>query len=221
MNEHATTDWAIEQLRGVFPLPAAVPADPVETLVQTILSQNTTDTNRDRAYHSLRSRFPSLDAIADADPAEIAASIRAGGLHHQKAIRIRDVLRRIRTERGAFDLSFLGDLPPATGMGWLLASPGIGRKTASIVLLFSFGLPVFPVDTHVARTTRRIGWVRPGEDPHRRMNEILPPDPKRMADLHLLLIELGRRLCRPRRPACASCPLRDRCRTGRRSGRPP
>jgi len=189
----------------------------MEALVLTVLSQNTNDRNRDRAYRSLRRRFPSWDLLADADPAEIASAIRVGGLHQQKAVRIRDVLQRIRTERGRFDLSFLADGPIDAGMDWLLASPGVGRKTASIVLLFAFGFPVFPVDTHVARTTRRIGWVRPGEDPHRRMNAILPPDSRRMADLHLLLIELGRRLCRPRNPDCPRCPLRERCETGRRA----
>jgi endonuclease-3 len=187
--------------------------DPVEELVLTILSQNTNDRNRDRAYAALMERFGSLAAVKDASPEEIAAAIRVGGLHHRKGERIKQVLARIAAERGKLDLSFLGELPLDAALSWLLSFPGVGRKTAGIVLLFSFGKPYFPVDTHIARVTRRLGLVGPKEDPHAKMNALLPPDPALMAQLHLGLIRLGRELCSPRRPKCSPCPLCDLCPT--------
>jgi len=185
--------------------------DPVEELVTTILSQNTNDRNRDRAYAALIERFGSLEAVKDASPDEISAAIRVGGLHRRKGERIKQVLERIAAERGKLDLSFLGELPLDEALSWLLSFPGVGRKTAGIVLLFSFDKPYFPVDTHIARVTRRLGLVGPREEPHSRMNAILPKDPRFMRQLHLHLIHLGRELCRSRRPECASCPLTDLC----------
>ncbi len=185
--------------------------DPVEELITTILSQNTNDRNRDRAYASLMDRFGSLAAVKDASPDEISAAIRIGGLHRQKGGRIKQALERIAAERGKLDLSFLGDLSLEEALDWLLSFPGVGRKTAGIVLLFSFDEPYFPVDTHIARVTRRLGIVGPREDPHARMNRILPKDPHFMRQLHLHLIRLGRDVCRPRRPECGRCPLADLC----------
>ena len=97
------------------------------------------------------------------------------------------------------------------GRAWLLASSGVGKKTAGIVVLFSFGKPYFPVDTHIRRVLTRLGFVEPQEDPHDRMNAMLPKDPQFMATLHLYLIQLGREVCRPRRPDCLHCPLNDGC----------
>lgn len=188
----------------------------METLVLTILSQNTTDVNRDRAYASLMAQFESFDAIADAEVDEIAAAISAAGLQRQKAASIRGVLGRIRAREGTLDLSFLGRMSTDKALEWLLASPGVGEKTASIVLLFSFGRPVFPVDTHIRRVLTRLGWITGSGSPYREANELLPKDPVRMRDLHLLLIELGRRVCRARRAECGICPLRERCAYGGR-----
>jgi endonuclease-3 len=185
--------------------------DPVETLVRTILSQNTTNVNRDRAYTSLLTQFLSLDRIADAEEAEVAEAIRVGGLHQQKARSIVTALRRIREKQGDLDLSFLDDLDLESSLEWLLALPGVGRKTAGIVLLFSFRKPYFPIDTHIGRVLTRVGLIRGREEPHRRMNAVLPADPELMATLHLLLIHLGRTICHPRRPNCPICPIRARC----------
>jgi len=184
---------------------------PVENLVLTILSQNTNDTNRDRAYRALIERFGRLEAIREASAEDIARSIRVGGLHRQKAERIRRILRRITEERGALDIGFLANLQIDEAMNWLLASPGVGQKTAGIVMLFSFGKPFFPVDTHIRRVFTRLGVVGPREDAHRRLNALLPEDPQMMATLHLNTIRLGRDLCHPRGPECAECPLQPRC----------
>ena len=96
-------------------------------------------------------------------------------------------------------------------MAWLLASPGVGKKTAGIVMLFSFGRPYFPVDTHIRRVLTRVGLVEPSGDPHDQANAVLPPDAPLMAALHLQIIRLGREICHPRRPECSRCPIRDEC----------
>jgi len=189
---------------------------PVEELVLTILSQNTTDANRDRAFASLLDRFGTLAAVAEADEPEIAEAIRIGGLQQQKARAIREALRRLGAERGELDLGFLDDLSVEDALKWLLDLPGVGLKTAGIVLLFSFGKPYFPIDTHIRRVLARVGWIRGGEEPHRRVNSILDPEPALMADLHLHLIRLGRSLCHPRNPECDECPILERCEEGGR-----
>ena len=192
-------------------MPAMSHSDPLETLVLTILSQNTTDVNRDRAYSSLLKAFETFDAIRIAPIDAIARSIRAGGLHRQKSIAIRKILQRIHDERGRLDLSFLGTCKLDAAMAWLLASPGIGKKTAGIVMLFSFGKPYFPVDTHIRRVLTRLQLIEPKGDAHDQANRLLPSDPDLMAALHLVMIQLGREICHPRAPNCAECPLRAEC----------
>jgi len=191
-----------------------VSADPLATLILTILSQNTTDINRDRAYASLTTRFPSFDEVAEAKLDDLADAISTAGLQRQKAASIRAALRRIRAQEGRLDLAFLARMPTEAAFAWLLASPGVGEKTASIVLLFAFGRPVFPVDTHIRRILTRVGWITAAGSPHRQAQARLPQDPALMRDLHLLLIHLGRTVCRPRRPACDVCPLQPRCAHG-------
>ena len=203
--------WIAERLKDRYGEIALSRSDPLTTLIGTILSQNTNDANRDRAYRSLVARFGSLDKVKEASVEEIAKAIRIGGLHRQKAVRIKQILERIAQERGSLDLSFLAECSLDEAMRWLLASPGVGKKTAGIVLLFSFGKPYFPVDTHIRRVTRRLGLVGPKDDPHERMNALLPRDPMFMERLHLHLIRLGRELCHPRHPECSICPLHDGC----------
>ncbi len=213
MNRKQRAKLIAARLRAYYRPIAVQRRDPVEELVLTILSQNTNDTNRDRAYASLMKRFGTLTAVMDATADEIATAIRIGGLHRQKGARIKHVLERIFSERGTLDISFLADVPLADALTWLLSFPGVGNKTAGIVLLFSFGKPYFPVDTHIKRVTRRLGLVSSTEDPHIRMNAILPKSAEFMIQLHLGLIRLGRDICHPRRPECAICPLADLCPT--------
>ena len=188
------------------------PLPPVDELVSTILSQNTNDTNRDRAFESLRQRFPSWEAVRDADPGSVIAAIRPAGLANQKGPRIQQTLGQITAERGSLDLNFLKDLPLEEARAWLMKFKGVGPKTAAIVLLFSLGRPAFPVDTHIYRVTGRIG-LRPEkmtvEDAHVHLEKLFPPETYYAA--HLNIIRLGREICAARKPACERCPLQDVC----------
>lgn len=188
------------------------PLPPLDELVSTILSQNTNDTNRDRAFNALRAAFPTWEAVRDAEPEAVIAAIRPAGLANQKGPRIQQVLREITGERGRLDLDFLKALPPEDARTWLLKFKGVGPKTAAIVLCFSLGKPAFPVDTHIYRVTGRLG-LRPGkmsvEQAHPHLEVLLPPGAFHAA--HLNLIRLGREVCAARKPLCGRCPLQDLC----------
>ncbi len=188
------------------PLPA------LDELVSTILSQNTNDTNRDRAFSSLRRRFPTWEAVRDADPEAVVDAIRVSGLANQKGPRIQAVLKAIAAERGGLDLSFLENLPLDEAHDWLTRFKGVGPKTAAIVLLFSLGRLAFPVDTHIYRVSGRIG-LRPEkmtvEDAHPHLEKLFPPETYYAA--HLNIIRLGREICSARKPDCGNCPLENVC----------
>jgi endonuclease-3 len=184
----------------------------VDELVSTILSQNTNDSNRDRAYQSLRRTFPTWELVRDAPVEDVVQAIRPAGLANQKGPRIQQVLREITAQHGNLNLDFLNDLPPEEVSAWLRGFKGVGPKTAAIVLLFSLGKPAFPVDTHIYRVSGRIG-LRPEkmnpEQAHAHLARLLPPDSYYAA--HLNLIRLGREICQARRPKCSICPLTDLC----------
>jgi len=222
--------------------------DATSELVLTILSQNTSDLNSERAFQALRGRYPSPDepvevhrvagvdgaerapdgwggagmdpgrppdwvAVEGAPVEELAATIRSGGLAEQKAPRIQAALRTIREERGDHRLDFLADMPAREARDWLTRIPGIGPKTASVVLLFCFGTPLMPVDTHVERVSKRIGLLPADASlhlAHEAWLQLVQED--RMYEAHVNLITHGRVVCDARRPKCAICPLADRCR---------
>jgi len=188
------------------------PLPPVDELVSTILSQNTNDVNRDRAFDSLRDKFPTWEQVRDADTDEIIEAVRVAGLANQKGPRIKNVLSEITTERGSLDLSFLNDMPLEEARAWLTKFKGVGPKTAAIVLCFSLGRPAFPVDTHVYRVTGRIG-LRPEklsvEQAHPYLEDVFPPET--YYAVHLNIIRLGREVCAARKPNCPKCPVRDLC----------
>jgi endonuclease-3 len=188
------------------------PSPPLDELVSTILSQNTNDRNRDRAFTSLRARFPTWEAVRDAPVDDVVATIRSAGLANQKSQRIQEVLRLITAERGNLDLGFLAQWPRQQAHAWLKRFKGVGPKTTAIVLLFSLGIPAFPVDTHIYRVTGRLG-LRPAkmtvEAAHAHLEGLFPPEAYGSA--HLNLIRLGRELCHPRKPNCPACPLNDLC----------
>lgn len=188
------------------------PLPPVDELVSTILSQNTNDVNRDRAFAALRERFPTWEAVRDAPPQAVVEAVRVAGLANQKGPRIQQVLREITAERGSLDLSFLAELPLDEARAWLTKFKGVGPKTAAIVLCFSLARPAFPVDTHVYRVTGRIG-LRPEkmsvEQAHPHLEGLLPPETYYAA--HLNLIRLGRETCAARKPDCPACPVRALC----------
>jgi endonuclease III len=188
------------------------PLPPVAELVSTILSQNTNDTNRDRAYNSLRKRLPTWEMVRDAEPSQVIDAIREAGLANLKGPRIQAALREITTQRGSLDLDFLKDLPVTEARVWLTQFKGVGLKTSAIVLLFSLGMPAFPVDTHIYRVTGRIG-LRPSkmsvEQAHQHLEALFPTQAYYAA--HLNLIRLGREICRARQPLCPLCPLQNLC----------
>lgn len=188
------------------PLPA------IDELVSTILSQNTNDVNRDRAFDALRAKFPTWEAVRDAKEKDVIAAIKPAGLANQKGPRIQQVLREITKERGALDLQFLADMPLEEARNWLTKFNGVGPKTAAIVLCFSLGKPAFPVDTHVYRVTGRIG-LRPEkmtvEQAHPHLEAVFPPATYYAA--HLNIIRLGREVCHARKPLCPQCPVRELC----------
>ncbi len=189
--------------------------DPLSELVVTILSQNTSDRNSRRAYDALVNRFGDWESVADADAVEIADAIRIGGLGEVKAPRIKEILRRIREERGSLDLDFLRDMPIDEAGDWLLRLPGVGPKTAACVLLFSLGMPAFPVDTHVHRVAKRLGLVdsrSSASAAHETLAALVPPD--QFYEFHLHMIEHGRRVCKSQRPRCQDCVLLDVCPSG-------
>jgi len=187
-------------------------SQPIDELVSTILSQNTNDTNRDRAYMALRNAFSTWEAVRDAPEDYFIQTIRPAGLANQKGPRIQAVLREITQQRGSLDISFLSELPDEEVYSWLTKFKGVGPKTASIVMLFSLGKPAFPVDTHIYRVSGRIG-LRPlemdVEQTHRHLADLFAPET--YVPAHLNLIRLGREICGARKPECKICPLRLDC----------
>ncbi len=203
----------LDRLRAAYgPPPGHRRLPALDELVLTILSQNTNDRNRDRAYAAMRARFPDWDEVRAADPAELVEVLRLGGLANQKAPRIQAVLDAVADAGHGLDLEWLGALDPGAAIAWMTALPGVGVKTASCVLLFSFGEPVMPVDTHVQRGLGRLGLLPAGiraEAAHELATAMTPAE--RMLEAHLLLIEHGRRTCHARRPLCGACALVDGC----------
>jgi endonuclease-3 len=212
--------------------------DPTSELILTILTQNSADVNAEKAFEALRAAYPSggsperhrpgagwggrglgegaapdWAAVESAPLPELVDVIRPGGLGPQKAPRIQAVLRRIREERGDYELSFLADLDPLAARAWLTDIDGIGRKTASVLLLFSFGMPLMPVDRHVFRVSQRIGLLPPkatADDAHDLYLGLLGD--RSAYEAHVNLIRHGREICHARRPECDRCPVRPRCR---------
>ena len=186
---------------------------PLDELISTILSQNTNDTNRDRAFESLKKEFSTWEEVRDAPDEKIVDAIRVAGLANQKGPRIKSILSEITEQQGSLDLDFLKDMSTPDAYNWLLNFKGVGPKTASIVLLFSLGKSAFPVDTHVHRVSGRLGLKPPkmgADKAHEHLAEQFPQESYYTA--HLNLIRLGREICLARRPKCTVCPLQGYCR---------
>ena len=191
--------------------------DPLDELVLTVLSQHTSDLNADRAFEALRAAFPEWQGVVDAPAGEVADVIRSGGLANTKAPRIQAILREVAEREGAYSLDRLRYLPDAEARSYLTSLPGIGPKTAAVVLSFALGRDAMPVDTHVHRVTRRLGIV-PDKVSAERADRILHdlvPDGLR-TPLHVAFIRLGREICKAPIPRCAQCPLKDLCPTAPR-----
>jgi endonuclease III len=201
-----------DRLRELYGRPDWEPhGHPIAELVRTVLSQNTSDVNRDVAYSRLRERFPSWEEVRDAPLGELADALRPGGLSQTKAPRIQEILRRITNQDGEPDLDWLTGSDREAALDALTALPGVGRKTAACVMIFALGRPEIPVDTHVYRVGGRLGLFPASasfESAHDEMLRITDPDDA--YELHINLIRHGRRVCRPA-PRCEQCALRRMC----------
>ena len=212
--------------------------DPTSELILTILTQNSADINAEVAFEALRARYPGGGEVQAHNPGagwggdglpdgtapdwagveyaplpELVDTIRPGGLANQKAPRIQATLRHVREERGDYSLEFLGTMSALDARDWLTRIDGIGKKTASVLLLFSFGLPLMPVDRHVERVAQRVGLIGPkvtADDAHDLFLGMLEPD--QMYEAHVNLIQHGRKVCHAQRPDHAACPFFRRCR---------
>lgn len=200
------------RLRKTYGEPRRHRRDAVSQLIVTMLSQATTDTQTAHSFQELRRHFPTWEQVRDAPASEIAKAIRSSGLSRQKAPRIKAALRTITRARGRLELDFLRKMPVGEARRWLMQIAGVGPKTASIVLLFTFKKQIFPVDTHILRVTKRLGWIPPkttAGKAHDILGIIVPA--KLYYRLHLNLIQHGRQTCHARKPQCEICPLNALC----------
>ena len=186
--------------------------DSVDVLIETVLSQNTTDINSGRAFNSLSSTFGSWEAVASAPVECIARAIEIGGLSRIKSARIKQILNRIEEERGCINLDFLSSMGISEAKNYLLDLSGVGLKTANCVLLFALGKPCLPVDTHVFRVARRVGLIDSNISigkAHDLLQEQVPLS--KVYQFHLYMIEHGRQICLARQPHCVDCVLKNTC----------
>ncbi len=186
--------------------------DPIEEVVYTILSQHTSDHNSTNAFEKLIGRYGSLEEVARAEVSEIAETISSGGLSRIKAPRIKTILNLILEKRGSLDINFLSKLPLDQAKAWLRALPGIGPKSAGVILCFSLGMPAMAVDTHVYRVSKRLGLIGPKvnvDDAHEILENMVSPD--QVYPFHAALITHGRKTCKARVPNCAECKLAYNC----------
>ena len=191
----------------------------MNVLVETILSQHTSDKNSHRAFVQLRKQFPSWQQVLDAPTKAVEEAIRSGGLAKQKSARIQQVLREIRAREGRISLARLRRLDTKEIYDYLTALPGIGDKTACCVLLFAWGRAVMPVDTHIHRIIKRLGWIpqqAPPEAARAAVESRLPMES--LYHMHVLLIAHGRETCKAQRPQCGICPIRRHCPSSRMGG---
>jgi endonuclease-3 len=187
---------------------------PMHELISTMLSHRTTETNEAIAFERMWKRYGSWEAIRDAPVEELTAEIEPANFPEVKAPRIKEVLARIIEERGEASIEFLRDLTPEAGLEWLIALPGVGIKTASLVLLFCFSKPVLPVDSHVHRVSQRLGLIGPKVNPtaaHPLLLSLLPPDPHILFNFHINMLRHGQQICTWSSPRCERCPLNDLC----------
>jgi endonuclease-3 len=185
---------------------------PMDELVSCILSQNTNDRNRDKAFDALKAQYASWQDVVDAPEDEIVDTVRPAGLANQKGPRIQNVLRYLKDEYGEYNIDFLADMPIEDAKKWLVSLEGVGPKTAAIVLCFGFNLPAFPVDTHVHRVGKRIGFLPEkisADHAHPVMEAIVPAED--YYAFHIYLIRHGRDTCNARQPHCERCPLTAHC----------
>jgi endonuclease-3 len=209
----ASIPYILQNLKAVYGIPKLEQGlDPLDVLIETILSQSTSNVNSDRAFENLKRRFPAWDQARRARVSSIETAIKSGGLAKQKSARIKKLLNEIYERRRSLDLSFLKTAPLEEAKQFLASFKGVGPKTVACTLLFACNRAVFPIDTHIFRIARRLGLIpykSSDEEAHRLMGEIIPR--KRYYEAHINLIRLGRRICRPSDPLCEQCCVVDYC----------
>ena len=184
----------------------------LDELIFTVLTQHTSDLNAERAYDALRKRLPTWGEVIEADTTAVADAIRHGGLANQKSVRIQKILVEVLKRLGHFELEFLANLPLEEVRTWFTSLPGVGPKTAAVVMAFALNMPAFPVDTHVHRVSKRLGLIsqKTTADQAHPIMEALIPESDRY-EMHVLLITHGRQICKARIPRCEVCPLTAEC----------
>ena len=184
----------------------------LDELIFTVLTQHTSDLNAERSYDALRKVMPTWASVIEAETQKIADAIHHGGLANQKSVRIQKILIEILHRLGHFELEFLSDLPLEEARSWLTSLPGVGPKTAAVVMAFSLKMPAFPVDTHILRVSKRLGLIGrkvSADQAHPIMENMIPSNNR--YDMHVLLITHGRQICKARVPQCGRCPLDQEC----------
>jgi endonuclease-3 len=184
----------------------------IDELIFTVLTQNTSDLNAERAYDTLRKSLPTWGQVIEAETEKVAELIKHGGLSNQKSIRIQKILVEILKRIGHFDLEFLAAKPLEETREWFTSLPGVGPKTAAVVMAFSLRMPAFPVDTHIHRVSKRLGFIEENttaDQAHPLMEALIPEDDR--YDMHVLLITHGRQICKARKAQCERCPLNKEC----------
>ena len=202
LNEH----YGVQQIYGR--------ADPMHELIGTILSHRTTHANEVTAYSTMRDRFPTWEQVRDAPLTELISAIQAATYPEVKAPYIQNLLTHLFRETGAANIDFLAELSTEDAMKWLTSLPGIGPKTATLLLLFNFSKPVLPVDTHVHRVTQRLGLIGPkvsAEKAHALLLACLPTDATVLFNFHKHFYWHGQRICTWYNPKCADCVLQSQC----------
>ena len=217
LREKALNVLALEQDRyGEYDVYARHNGDPFPQLIKAMLSHRTARADELKAFESMWMRFGSWAAVQNADTDTLAETLAPARYPDTKAKNIQRVLRRVHHKHGAYTLDFLHDVPTDEALAWLRSLPGVGTKTAALVLLFSFKRPVLPVDTHIHRVTRRLGLLEENvgaDKAHRRLMEILPSDPQQLYNFHRITVKHGQQVCHHRNPACVTCPLQSLCDT--------
>jgi endonuclease-3 len=202
----------IQILEDLYGVPEAERIDPVDLLVATILSQNTTDKNSLKAFGNLKSSYLDYESLLSAPEAQIEEKIRMGGLAEMKSNRIKAALEKIKADAGSIDLGFIGEMDLREARDYLLSLRGVGPKTAAVVLLFAFHKATMPVDTHVFRVSKRIGLVPENSNIKEAQAVLEKKTPlDKYISLHINLIRHGRLICKARNPIHSDCALRDIC----------
>ncbi len=212
-NSLMSPETVIEKLSAIYGEFEQTPRyNALDELIFTVLTQHTSDLNAERAFDRLRQKIPTWEEVMAADQREIAAAIFHGGMSNQKSKRIKDILADILERHGELEIEFLREYSLDEARQWLMDLPGVGPKTAAVVMVFALGMPAFPVDTHIHRLSKRLGFIEEktsADAAHQIMEAMVEPELR--FQLHMQLITHGRQICKARRPLCDQCPLSEQC----------